>query len=251
LQGNVWRFDLTAATGLGEEGEKIAILTNADGDLLPATTAPLLGVDPTSRKRYVMVGTGQVLSEADINSGTQQAFYAIADGTDGVGGFYTEATLPKGHAFPLQRKKEDGEGDFTRIDSFKSELDSSASPMGWVYDFAVASTGIAERMTVEGDVAIGMVAFSVSLPNGDPCALTGSSRVFAVRFATGKSALVGSGNELVEYVTDDNTTTELLFTKNGDSTTLTRGATDVSEVPVDPGLSGFRSLSWREISTVD
>jgi type IV pilus assembly protein PilY1 len=245
LQGNVWRFDLTAETGFGNEGQKIAVLTNAGGELLPATTAPLLGVDPASRKRYVMVGTGQVLSEADINSGTQQAFYAIADGTDDVGGFYTEATLPSGHSFPLERKS------LTLLDDFKSELDGTSSPMGWVFDFAVASTGIAERMTVDGDVAIGMVAFSVSLPNGDPCALTGSSRVFAVRFATGKSALVDSDNALVEYVTDNNTTTELLFTKNGDSTSLTRGATVVSEVPVDPGLSSFRSLSWREISTVD
>lgn len=250
LQGNLWRFDLTAETGYGEP-TKLAELTNSSGDALPATTAPLLGVDPTSGKRYVMVGTGQMLSDSDINSTALQAFYAIADGTGDVGGFYTEKTLPDGYGFPLTRD------DLTDVDTFKTELGDSASPMGWVYDFSAGSSGIAERMTVDGDVAIGMVAFSVSLPNGDACSPAGSSRTFAVRFATGKSALVDSEGTLIEYLSDSDTTNELLFTKNSDgSTSLTRGAASsgtgtVSNTSVDTGLSGFRFLSWREISTVD
>lgn len=251
LQGNLWRFDLTAETGYGEP-TKIATLTNASGAQLPATTAPLLGVDPTTRKRFVMVGTGQMLSDSDINSGTPQAFFAIADGTGDVGGFYTDQTLPEGYKFPLSRSN------LTDVDTFKTELGDTASPMGWVYDFSVSGNGIAERMTVDGDVAIGMVAFSVSTPNGDACDPGGSSRTFAVRFATGKSALVDSSNTLVEFLSDSNTTSELLFTKNSDgSTSLTRGAAStgtsgaVSNAPVDEGLSSFRFLSWREISTVD
>jgi type IV pilus assembly protein PilY1 len=251
LRGNLWRFDLTAETGYGQP-QKIAILTNASGDLLPATTAPLLGVDPTTRKRYVMVGTGQMLSPSDINSTTPQAFYAIADGTGDVGGFYTDKTLPEGYGHPLTRD------DVTPVDNFKSELGDAASPMGWVYDFSTGSSGIAERMTVDGDVAIGMVAFSVSLPNGDACAPAGSSRTFAVRFATAKSALVNSDNSMVEFISDSSTTTELLFTKDPEgSTSLTRGGSASSSTGavtssfVDPGLSGYRFLSWREISTVD
>jgi type IV pilus assembly protein PilY1 len=249
LQGNLWRFDLTAD---GHGGVKhLAVLTNDSGKRLPATTAPLLGVDPTTRKRYVMVGTGQMLSEADINSGTPQAFFAIADGTGDVGGFYTDQTLPEGYKFPLDRSH------LTDVDTFKTELGDTASPMGWVYDFSVSGKGIAERMTVDGDVAIGMVAFSVSTPNGDACDPGGSSRTFAVRFATGKSALVDSNNTLIEYLSDSNTTSELLFTKNSDgSTSLTRGAAStgtgaIGNAPVDPGLSSFRFLTWREISTVD
>jgi hypothetical protein len=68
---------------------------------------------------------------------------------------------------------------------------------------------------------------------------------------------VDSENTLIEYLSDSDTTNELLFTKNSDgSTSLTRGAASsgtgtVSNTSVDTGLSGFRFLSWREISTVD
>jgi type IV pilus assembly protein PilY1 len=252
LQGNVWRFDLTGSDTY-PDATPIATLTNASGDLLPVTTAPLLGVDPTTKKRYVMVGTGQQLSDSDINSGTLQAFYAIVDGTGDTGGFYTGKTLPSGYEFPLTRKKKD----FTEVTTFKSELGDDASPMGWYYDLSSSSKGIAERVNVEGDVALGMVAFSANLPNGDACSPGGSSRTFAVRFATGKSALVDSSGDVIEYNSDSNTTVDLLITKGSDgSLSLTRGGVSngtstVSSTKVDNGVSKFKFLSWRELSTVD
>lgn len=248
LQGNLWRWDLTGDKGTYPAPTKIAALTNVAGDLLPATTPPLLGVDPTTKKRYVMVGTGQMLSDSDITSGTRQAFYAIVDGTGDTGGFYTDATLPAGFDFPLSRS------DLTAVANFKSELSDSASAMGWYYDLSGSdATSIAERVVIDGDVALGMVAFSATLPNGDPCSPAGSSRTFAVRFATAKSALVDSANHLIEDIADTDTTTELLFTKDAEgNVSLTRGGTTaVKNNSVDTGLSSFNFLSWREISTVD
>lgn len=247
LNGTLWRFDLTGE-GTYPNATAIATLTNSAGTRLPATTAPLLGVDPTSGKRYVMVGTGRMLADSDVNSQTRQAFFAVVDGTADVGGFFTSSTMPSGHGFPLTRD------DLTEVTGFADELGDDASPMGWYFDFSASAGGIAERMTIDGDVALGLVAFSISLPNGDACSPGGSSRTFAVRFATARSALVDDGDTLVEYVSDTSTTNELLFTKNEDgSTSLTRGASDasVSSTQVDVGLSSFRFLSWREISTVD
>lgn len=249
LRGNLWRWDLTG-DGSYPSPTKIATLTNGAGDALPVTTPPLLGVDPTTKKRYVMVGTGQLLSDSDTNSTSLQAFFAIVDGTGDSGGFYTDKTLPAGYAFALSRT------DLTGVTSFLSELGDSASPMGWYHDFGSGSgTSIAERVVVEGDVALGMVAFSATLPNGDACEPAGSSRTFAVRFATAKSAMVDASGATVGYVSDTDTTTDLLFTKDSDGTTtsLTRGSTSsgVTNTTVDNGVSKFRFLSWREISTVD
>jgi type IV pilus assembly protein PilY1 len=250
LQGNVWRFDLTGS-GAYAAPTAIAKLTNSSGDLLPATTPPLLGVDPTTKKRYVMVATGQQLSDSDVNSKTLQAFYAIVDGTGDTGGFYTDKTLPSAFKFPISRS------DLTGVTAFKSDLGKDASAMGWYYDLSSGSTGIAERVNVEGDVALGMVGFSANLPNGDACTPEGSSRTFAVLFATGKSSLVDSSGKLVEYLSHTNATTELLFTKDADGNmSLTRGGvssgtSSVDSAKVDAAVSKFKFLSWRELSTVD
>ncbi|MGM9488810.1 pilus assembly protein [Ideonella sp. YS5] len=250
LRGNLWRFDLTGSDTYAAP-TKIATLTNASGDLLPTTTPPLLGVDPTTKKRYVMVGTGQQLSDSDINSTTLQAFYAIVDGTGDTGGFFTDKTLPSPYKFPISRS------DLTAVTSFKSELGKEASAMGWYYDLSSGSTGIAERVNVEGDVALGLVGFSANLPDGDACSPGGSSRTFAVRFATGKSAFVDSGGNVSEYISSTDTTTDLLFTKDPDGSMsltrggVTKGTATVTTNKVDNAISKFKFLSWRELSTVD
>jgi type IV pilus assembly protein PilY1 len=252
LQGNLWRFDLTG-TGTYPDAKLIAKVTNSDDVALPVTTPPLLGVDPTTKKRYVMVGTGQQLSDSDVNNGTLQAFYAIVDGTGDTGGFYTDTTLPTGYEFPLERKK------LTAVTSFMSELGEDASPMGWYYDFSSSSKGVAERVNVEGDVALGMVAFSANLPNGDACSPGGSSRTFAVRFATAKSSLVDSAGSVEEYIADSNTTVDLLITKSPSDgqLSLTRGgvstgmSSSVTNTSLENVLSKFKFLNWRELSTVD
>ena len=251
LQGNLWRFDLAGENAYSSPSDPIARLTNAAGDALPVTTPPLIVVDPPTKKRYVMAGTGQLLSDSDISSTSLQAFYAIVDGTDDVAGFYTSKTLPTGFKFPIERDK------LTAVTTFSSELSDKASAMGWYFDLSSGNKGIAERVNVEGDTSLGLVAFSANLPNGDACSPAGSSRTFAVRAATAKSALVDSSGDLVEYVSNSDTTTDLLFTKSGDgSLSLTRGGVgngtaSVTNSKVDPKISYFKFLSWRELSTVD
>jgi type IV pilus assembly protein PilY1 len=247
LEGNLWRFDLTATSGSYPSPTLMAVLKNAAGDALPVTTPPLIAVDPSTKKRYVMVGTGQLLSDSDIASTSLQAFFAIVDGTGDTGGFYEEGELPAGK-FPL------GRSDLTAVTTFKTAMADTASPLGWYYDLTSGTKSIAERVIIDGDVALGVVAFSANLPNGDPCTPSGSSRDFAVRFATAYSAFRDSAGNLVEYINNSTATTELLFTKSGDgSLSLTRGGSgaDITNTAIDTGLSAFKFLNWREISTVD
>jgi type IV pilus assembly protein PilY1 len=248
LQGNVWRFDLTGSADYAAP-TKIAVLTNSAGDHLPVTTPPQVGVDPTTKKRYVMVGTGQQLSDADIASSSLQAFYAIVDGTADAGGFFKSDTLPSGYTFEITRDE------LTPLTDLTTALGTEASPMGWYFDLSSSSeTGIAERINVEADFVLGVVSFAANLPNGNVCSPDGSSRLFAVGVGTGQSVLVDAAGDLVESISFDDATTEVLLTKSEDGTvSVVRGGTSGGVTPNRAKLpySAFKFLTWRELSTVD
>lgn len=248
LRGNVWRFDLTG-TSTYSSPTKIAELTNAAGTALPITTKPLIGVDGTTSKRYVMFGTGQLLSDEDIDTSTLQGFFAIVDGTGSSGGFYTSSTLPTGESFPVVRSNLNAVTDLTvGVDS-----SASASVMGWYYDFS-SSDGIAERMNVDGDVYSSMVAFAANLPNGDVCNPSGSSREFVVKFASGKSALVNNDGDVVESISNTNgTATEVVFQNIGGTVSVVVGDSSgaTTTLSLEQDLPTLKRLNWREISTVN
>lgn len=247
LQGDVWRFDLTATSGSYPSPTLLAQLTNAAGTALPVTTKPLLGVDPTTKKRYVMVGTGQLLSDADVSSGALQGFFAIVDGTSTSGGFYTSSTLPAGVTLPVTRSK------LTAVTDLTTGITGTAQVMGWYYDFS-ASGGIAERMNVDGDVTGSLVTFSANLPNGDVCNPAGTGRYFVVRFASGASVLYGAnGTDIVSSITDTaGQITETVFQSVGGRVQVNIGdsAGNTSVGTISQDLPTLKRLNWRETSTV-
>ena len=57
LNGQLWRFNLTAASGTYPVPTLLATLADSSGNAQPVTTAPLIEIHPTTRDRYVMVGT--------------------------------------------------------------------------------------------------------------------------------------------------------------------------------------------------
>ena len=61
LLGNVWRLDVTAASGTYPAPVQLAQLTNAAGAAVPITVRPLVIVHPRLNVRYVTVGTGKLL----------------------------------------------------------------------------------------------------------------------------------------------------------------------------------------------
>lgn len=256
LLGNVWRLDLTAATGTYGAPVKIAKLTNAAGDALPITTRPLVETDPSSKKRYVMVGTGRLLADSDINSSSLQSFYAIIDGTASAGGFWATPPSTSG-TFPITRS------DLNANTTLTSGIGSSpASALGWYFDLSsttVSSGGttksVAERVNVDPDANYGIVAFSANLPNGDACNPSGTGRIFAVRFATGKSVLTTTTGTLIGSVTNSTgTITDLLIQRVNGRIRLNVGDSSgtANNVPGDmaSGL-GLTRLNWREVPSQD
>jgi type IV pilus assembly protein PilY1 len=184
MLGNVWRFDLTPATGTLPAPTKIAQLADADGNAQPITVPPVVDVEPISGKRYVVVGTGRLLADSDIARTQRQTLYAIADGTRDD--FYR--TLPTGVSWPITRSALN-----VNLNPVNGIGSAPAKQMGWYMDFAEPTAGSAERVNIPLAADRGQVAVAANTPTAHPCDDTdqsnGTGRLFTLNLADGTSAL--------------------------------------------------------------
>jgi type IV pilus assembly protein PilY1 len=237
LNGQLWRFDLTGTPSAYPAPTQIAALTDASGNPQPVTSAPLIEIHPTTRERYVMVGTGQLLSTADVSSTATQTFYAIIDGT--AGGFKTVTT-------PITRST------LTQVTDVTAGVTVPATSNGWYYDL----TG--SWRVVNNPVAYnGIVAFAALQTSTNACSPAGTSEVYAVNYSTGKSVLnsttTGSTTP-APYIASTTAVTNLKFISNNGSPELIAGTTSGAVTQVGANLSSIiatRLLNWREIPTAE
>jgi type IV pilus assembly protein PilY1 len=248
LQGNVWRLDVTGTSAYSSP-LLFAKLTDASGNAQPVTTRPLVEVDPTTLVRYVLVGTGRLLADSDISSSAVQSFYAIVDGTSTSGKFYTTSTLPSGYSFPLTRSQ------LNANTALLSGIGSSpSSAMGWYFDLPVTS-GIASRVNVDPTANSGIVAWAANLPNGSVCSPSGTSTVYAVSFASGKTVLTDSSGSLVASTSiSSGIVTELAILNVGGTLRLYAGTSSGDVTAVSASLSttaGVKQLNWHDVPLVN
>jgi len=240
LNGQLWRFDVTAArgsTGNYPAGVKLAVATDSTGKPQPITTAPLIEVQPATKKRVVMFGTGQLLDSVDIGSRDPQSFYGILDGTAVAFGTISSAVV---------------RSQLTAVDLINgSNLGSSP---GWYLDFGSdTATSIGWRLVSNPTTFSGIVAFAPLLTTDDACSPSGKSRLYAIDIATGKSVLKNTPDG-VPYSSYDYALTDIKFIGVDGKTQLITG--DVKgnvkrEDYTPPASQGVRLLNWREIPTVD
>ena len=240
LNGQLWRFDLRG-TGTYSQPTLLATLTDASGNAQPVTTAPLIEIHPATRKRYVMVGTGQLLAATDISSTEMQSFYAIIDGTAG-------AFLPV--STPITRAS------LTQLSA--TNLTGSAvisSANGWFTDLGIDSTsGIGWRLVLNPQAYNGIVVFSDLLTTGtDPCSPSGVSRIYALNYGTATSVLQPT---TVPYDSYTNQVIDIKITGANGNPEIIAGFSSVSTPPVAvpanlTGTVATRILNWREIPTAD
>ncbi|MEN3113155.1 pilus assembly protein [Uliginosibacterium paludis] len=249
LQGNVWRLDLTKNSGSYASPTKFATLKSTDGTAQPVTTRPLIEIEPSSSKRYVLVGTGRLLADSDISSAQVQTFYAIIDGKSDSGAFYGGSTsLPSGVTLPVTRSVLQANTDLTAgIGS------NPAKTMGWYYDLSVSSN-VAARVTVDPTYNNGIVAFAANLPNGEACSPSGTSQNHALAVGSGQSVLTDSSGNTVAYISQSSVTTELAFVNVNGKIRLLAGSSDGTVVNV-PGTfstsTSLKRMNWRMVPMVD
>ena len=242
LNGQLWRFDLTQTSGTYPQPTLMATLTDSLGNAQPVTTAPLIEIHPTTRLRYVMVGTGQLLAATDVASTSMQTFYAIKDGT--AGGFLPIST-------PFTRA--------TLTQLAATQLTGSAvipsSSKGWFTDLGIdATSGIGWRLILNPQAYNGIVVFSDLLTlNTDPCAPSGISRIYALNYGTATSVLQPTSVPFDQYT---NQVINVRIAGANGNPEIVAGFSNVSTPPVAvpanlTGTLSTRILNWREIPTAD
>lgn len=241
LNGQLWRFDLTAPAGSTANypaPTRIALFTYGatSPKAQPITSRPLVQVHPATRKRYVMVGTGQLLDASDINSSAIQSFYAVIDGT--ATGF-----RPADSTMPVTR---------SGLTAVTNLVDGNVIPdssRGWYLDLG-AEGSIGLRMVASPTAFNGIVAFSSLLTTGDACSPSGQSRVYAIDFNSGRTALT-SGEAFVQNST---AITDLKFVGVDGTVRLISGDVrgDLRKINfTPPSGTTLRLLNWREVPTAN
>ena len=263
LLGNLWRFDVTAATGTYPAPTKIAVLADSSGNAQPVTSRPSIEVHPGTKKRYVLVGTGRLLDTTDIASTRVQSFYAIADGTNAG---FNATGAPSSFPYSRTVMAENTSPLRTLTGTSAATLYDPATQVGWYEDLGVDSTtttpahtgtGIAWRVTTDSTTLSGSVAFAATLPNGSVCSPSGDSRVYGRDYAeatTTVKSLVGTTLTPVAFVSLSGNVTDLRYLSVRGKATLISGTDTgaVSKIDINPG-SGvlLRRLNWRELQLVD
>jgi type IV pilus assembly protein PilY1 len=252
LLGNVWRLDLTTAAGTAYPAPtRIAVLADGSGTAQPVTSRPSIEVHPTTKKRFVMVGTGRLLGTSDIASTQRQTFYVIVDGNNAR--FNRDADLPSGITFPVGR---------ARLAQNTTPVTAGITfdpltQMGWYEELGAGDNGIGWRVTSDSATFAGSVAWAATLPDGSVCNPSGSSRVYTRDFAGASTTVLGAtaaGLSPVAFVTFSGTVTDLRYLSVGGKARLLSGTDLGSVTKVDisaiPGLS-LRRLNWRELPIVE
>ncbi|MGJ7490967.1 PilC/PilY family type IV pilus protein [Variovorax sp. ZT4R33] len=246
LSGQLWRFDVTAAVGTSAPypaPTKIAQFTDGASPTpraQPITTRPLIQIQPSSRKRYVMIGTGQLLDASDINSSAAQTFYAVIDGT-------ATAFKPADATMPVTRTE------LTAVTNLTTGAAIPNDALGWYMDLG-SENGIGLRMVSSPTAFNGIVAFSPLLTSSDACSPSGVSVTYAIDYGTGRSALIDANGNSVAFVQYGTAVTDLKFVSVDGVVRLVSG-----DVPGDlrnirfrpPAGLNLRLLNWREVPTAD
>jgi type IV pilus assembly protein PilY1 len=253
LLGNLWRFDLTQAAGTAgtyPAPTKFAVLTDGSNPQ-PVTTEPKIEIDRDRVSRWLFVGTGQLMSAADVPSTGVQTMYAFRDGT--VSAANTTGT------FPLDR----------------SALAQMSNPVtgvtpttnGWYMDLTLnpgASGSPAERVVNPPTANEGFIGWVTQKPTDDPCAPGVASYAYLLEYANGKTRLTdSSGNWASSYQapTASGFFLEWVFLRGGEGrmrgVVSTSSGSTVGGVPagsllpppqklgVAPGSP--KRLQWREV----
>ncbi len=251
LLGNLWRLDLTPASGAYASPTKIAVLTDSTGNTVPVTSRPLVVIQPKTNRRFVTVGSGKLLANSDVGNSQPQGFYAIIDGTGNL--FNTAAALPAGMTFPIRNSGPDNRllklTDLTQ----KITLDL-ATQIGWWVDLGTATGGSGWRVISDSTAFLGTVAFAAMVPSGEVCSPSGSNRVYAIDLGSGESVL-RNGDAIIAFNDSlSGVITDLRFYSVAGKPRLV-GGTDTGAIGPLPGNwptgTGVRRLNWRELQLAD
>jgi len=268
LKGNVWRFDLTHATDSDNwTVKRLAILKDgalSSSNTQPITTEPQLAMIKINGiyKRFVYVGTGRYLGDADVpTTGTEtvpgsqkQTFYGLLeDLSNNPSGIipviaptdYTRNSLQM-QSFSISGTE--GTASTTTVDYSEKK--------GWYIDLqdnfgTPSGTGPSERVSTNPALVSGALIFTSNIPSADPCVPGGSSWLNVIDYQSGGKlqnstetwSKVSLGNALASRPV-------VIRLPGGAIKVLTRtstGETITSSTGIPTPSTASRRGAWREI----
>lgn len=170
LLGKVWRFDVSSPTAVGWTDPAAPIASVGE----PITTRPVISIDPFNPKnRWVVFGTGKLLSQADAsvtNAATNSTFFAIKDGSKAA---------PNGIATPIVKS------DLVPVALADTKL-LPDTIKGWY----ISMSGYGQ-IDLNPEIRRGRVFWSSNTPSATPCSKGFDGYVFARNLGSGGNAFQG------------------------------------------------------------
>lgn len=177
LQGNLWKFDLTAANSaswaLANGSLPLFTAERTAGVRQPITAQPKVSAHPLSGT-LVLFGTGQYLGDADLTNNDIQSFYAIRD--SGLGATVVRSQL-QAQTIDFQGPLV-ADGPLVRATSANTVDYAGVPPQhGWYMDlvYPVSATTSGERVVSTGSFLEDRIIFTTIIPSRDPCIPGGTS----------------------------------------------------------------------------
>ncbi|WP_416760715.1 pilus assembly protein [Roseateles sp. So40a] len=248
LKGNLWRLDLTATTGAYPAPTKLAKLTNAAGVGLPITSTPTPVINSSGNRRWIVVGTGQLLSTDDLVSTRANRIYAMLDGFQARPAISTD--LPAGISMPYSENA--SRHDFQEVTT-TSSTPLASNKIGYFIDLPTVGGGIGYEVVNEGDAIDSSVIISATKPSStNACSPGGTSLVFLMDLNSGAMSIDRPlfAVDNVRFI-GPSTGTGLTYLVSGKPSTSTPGGgTKDGDYTGNMGGSGTTNkklINWREI----
>ncbi|OBP14000.1 hypothetical protein A5320_15160 [Rheinheimera sp. SA_1] len=253
LHGNVWKFDLSAAStsswAIANSGQPLFQAKDSSGNRQKITGGVMSSIDPKTGKSWVFFGTGQYLNQDDPSDTQTQTWYGIIDGpTVSSRSELVQRTMTK-------------VGD-DRVVTAANTLDPAKK--GWYMDLIDARERIVDLPVVIG----GDLVMNTMIPDTNVCNPTGSGYVMAVSpyvggrlkktffdtsddedFSTDDQVKVGTEMVEVSGIKVGSMNSVVTFAKKGDKVMALVNCenANVCEEPANVNKnSGLQS--WHEIS---
>lgn len=265
LHGNVWKFDLSAASpsswGVGLGGAPLFTAVDDAGNAQPITGGLAIAREPGNRRIWVTFGTGRLISLPDLDASQsgQQSIYGIIDDGTAVAD-RDELTIRTIAAVSTDLSKR----------AFESFAALPTDSRGWYINLGVPLAG--ERVVSGPRIDGRAVWVSSVVPDaGDGCESGGTGYLNALDVFTGTSPGDGSGNSISYFDLDGNGSGDNDYITDSDGNRHAVGSVNLNigmptessqidelvlvcgsdgtckDVKVPPGIGQPKRLGWREI----
>jgi Tfp pilus assembly protein, tip-associated adhesin PilY1 len=180
LQGNLWAIDVSNPNPSQWTARLLFKATDSSGNPQPITTQPVITLNPNYPRKpglFVMFGTGQLLTQSDLNSQQVQSVYGVWD-KSGAATVYTRTNLQQ-QTLNLVTAATSGLPQDILTDT--SNAVNWGTQVGWYEDFPTAG----ERVVVNPGLLNGSFQATLNTPPSNLCSAGYSAMFLDINYSSG------------------------------------------------------------------